>query len=135
MLGVDGEVKNIVYYSITGNTKAFANKMVGEGYKVASLKEAQDIDEPYIIFSPTYNFGQIPIQVKKFLDKNKTLLRGVVGFGNLNWGEFFCSAGKQISSLYHVPLLGMVEMRGTEEDLTKIKETMQNGVYEVTHQA
>lgn len=108
----------VVYYSLTGNTESFASKFSDS----LTLEQAQGIAEPYVLFTPTYNFGEVPQPVREFLDNNEAYLRGVVAFGNRNWGAKFAQAGDVISELCGVPLLRKVEMRGTEKDYEYLKE-------------
>ena len=85
---------------------------------------------PYILFVPTYGGGSersaIPRQVRRFLNvpENRDLLRGVVGLGNTNFGEHFCKAAELISQKTGVPIIARVEIFGTPEDVTKVKERM-----------
>lgn len=85
---------------------------------------------PFILFVPTYGGGSdrsaIPRQVRKFLNvpQNRDLLRGVVGFGNTNFGEHFCKAADLISQKTGVPIIARVEIFGTPDDLIKVKERM-----------
>ncbi|SET42539.1 protein involved in ribonucleotide reduction [Oceanobacillus limi] len=111
----------IVYYSMTGNTKAFAERFKAEGYEVVSVEHAEP-SEPFTLFTPTYNFGEVPQPVREFLDKYEGLLTGVVAFGNRNWGAKFAQAGDLIAEVCEVPLLRKVEMRGTDEDYEYVKE-------------
>lgn len=109
----------IVYYSLTGNTKAFAERYLAEGYEVIPLGNAKP-NAPYTLFTPTYNFGEVPREVSEFLDNNHGNLTGVVSFGNRNWGGKFAKAGEIISEKYRVPLIRKVEMRGTDEDFAEV---------------
>lgn len=111
----------IVYYSLTGNTKAFAERYLAEGYEVIPLGNAKP-NAPYTLFTPTYNFGEVPREVSQFLDNNHGNLTEVVSFGNRNWGGKFAKAGEIISDRYGVPLIRKVEMRGTDDDYEYIKE-------------
>jgi protein involved in ribonucleotide reduction len=52
------------------------------------------------------------------------LLRGVVGFGNTNFGDHFCKAADLISAKTGVPVIARVEIFGTEDDLNKVKERL-----------
>ena len=85
---------------------------------------------PYILFVPTYGGGSersaIPRQVRRFLNvpENRDLLRGVVGLGNINFGEHFCKAAELISQKTGVPIIARVEIFGTPDDVTKVKERM-----------
>jgi len=88
------------------------------------------VDEPYILMVPTYGGGEgraaIPRQVRSFLNvvENRNLLRGVVGFGNTNFGEHFCKAAEMICDKTGVPLIARVEVFGTNEDVDKVKERL-----------
>ena len=85
---------------------------------------------PYILFVPTYGGGSdrsaIPRQVRRFLNvpENRDLLRGVVGFGNTNFGEHFCKAADLISQKTGVPIIARVEIFGTQDDVIKVKKRM-----------
>ena len=89
------------------------------------------VDRPYVLFVPTYGGGEgraaIPRQVRHFLNVsgNRELLRGVVGFGNTNFGEHFCKAAELISAKTGVPVIAKIEIFGTETDLNKVKERLQ----------
>lgn len=129
----------IVYYS--GPTE-FTHKFVGELGQPStrlphSIKESQEIlmDEEFILFCPTYErklirgpesgrMTYIPRQVAAFLSskENRTHLVGVVGFGNINFGQDFARAADDISSRTGVPVLGRVELSGTTEDIENYKE-------------
>ena len=88
------------------------------------------VDREYILFVPTYGGGSsssaIPRQVRRFLNvqENRDLLRGVVGFGNRNFGEHFCKAADLISKKTGVPVIARVEIFGTEDDVIKVNERM-----------
>lgn len=88
------------------------------------------VSREYILFVPTYGGGSessaIPRQVRRFLNvpANRDFLRGVVGFGNTNFGEHFCKAAELISQKTGVPLIAKVEIFGTPEDVIKVKERM-----------
>ena len=127
---------DIIYFSNrSGNTKRFAEKL--QDYRVSRIplkweEEAPFLtDKEYVLFVPTYGSGNdgfsIPASVKKFLniESNRKLLRGVVGFGNTNFGEHFCHAAELISEKTGVPILGRVELFGTPEDVVKIKERLE----------
>ena len=126
---------DIVYFSnYSGNTKRFVEKL--DEYSAIRIPINWDaggltIDRPYILFVPTYGGGEgraaIPRQVRHFLNiaENRNLLRGVVGFGNTNFGEHFCKAADLISAKTGVPVIARVEVFGTEHDVNKVKERLQ----------
>jgi protein involved in ribonucleotide reduction len=125
----------LVYFSnYSGNTKRFVEKLDGPILRIP-IKPGVDgelfMDREYVLFVPTYGGGSdrssIPKQVRKFLnvEQNRSLLRGVVGFGNTNFGNHFCKAAELISAKTGVPIVARVEIFGTEEDLTKVKERLE----------
>lgn len=120
---------DIVYYSNrSGNTKRFVEKLgMTRAYSVSELPVANN---DYVLFVPTYGAGNdgyhVPQAVKTFLSikTNKDHLKGVVGFGNINFGETYCQAAKIISRKFDVPILGSVELLGTQEDVEEIRERL-----------
>ena len=126
---------DIVYFSnYSGNTKRFVEKLNGTSIRIPiDHSDSGDtvVDREYVLFVPTYGGGSeksaIPRQVRRFLnvESNRALLRGVVGFGNTNFGEHFCKAADIISRKTGVPIIGRVEIFGTDEDVIKIKERLE----------
>jgi protein involved in ribonucleotide reduction len=129
---------NIVYFSnYSGNTKRFVEKINDGSFTDYRIPiDSRDSGAcpvptaPYILFVPTYGGGSersaIPRQVRRFLNvpENRDLLRGVVGLGNTNFGEHFCKAAELISQKTGVPIIARVEIFGTPDDVTKVKERM-----------
>jgi protein involved in ribonucleotide reduction len=126
---------NIVYFSnYSGNTKRFVEKINGNSTRIPiNNSGSRDIvvDHEYVLFVPTYGGGSeksaIPRQVRRFLNvpQNRDLLRGVVGFGNTNFGDNFCKAADIISRKTGVPIVARVEIFGTEDDVIKVKERLE----------
>lgn len=124
---------NIVYFSnYSGNTKRFVEKLDAYPIRIPIDHRGSTItvDEPYVLFVPTYGGGEgraaIPRQVRAFLNvrENRNLLRGVVGFGNTNFGEHFCKAAELISKKTGVPIIAKVEIFGTDNDVQTVKERL-----------
>lgn len=125
----------VVYFSNRSeNTHRFAQKLPGEHVRIPLIwDETQPliVDEPYILFVPTYGAGNdvstIPKPVRNFLNvpENRDKLEGIVGFGNTNFGEHFCKAAQLISAKTGKPVVAKVEIFGTEEDLEKVKHIME----------
>ena len=125
---------HIVYFSNkSGNTKRFVEKIDGTATRIP-IDSSPDgdiiVDREYVLFVPTYGGGSeksaIPRQVRHFLNNpiNREYLRGVVGFGNTNFGEHFCKAAFMISAKTGVPVVARVEIFGTQEDVVKVKERL-----------
>jgi protein involved in ribonucleotide reduction len=128
---------DIVYFSnYSGNTKKFVEKLSDSFGNVHRIPIDWDKSGPlvvsrdFVLFVPTYGGGSessaVPRQVKKFLNisQNRDGLRGIVGFGNTNFGEHFCKAAGVISQKTGVPIIAKVEIFGTPEDLNIVKERM-----------
>ena len=126
---------DIVYFSnYSGNTKRFVEKIDERNairIPIDSRGGSITVDSPYVLFVPTYGGGEgraaIPRQVRSFLNvkENRKLLRGVVGFGNTNFGEHFCRAADMISQKTGVPIIARVEVFGTEDDVVKVKQRLE----------
>lgn len=105
----------IAYYSRTGNVKAFVERYLSD-YESIDISEVKTMNTPYVLITPTYDFGQVPEVVTKWLRKNNGCMVGVIASGNRNWGDLYGHAGDIISDLYEVPLLAKFELRGTIAD-------------------
>lgn len=120
---------DVVYYSNrSGNTKRFVEKLGYDNvYRVSDLPLAH---KEYVLFVPTYGGGDgeysIPRAVATFLNvkSNRDLLRGVVGFGNTNFGTHFCKAAYLIAEKTGVPILANIELLGTPEDVQLVQERL-----------
>ena len=123
----------IVYFSnYSGNTKRFIDKLEMDSIRIPISDENDPIivKTDYVLFVPTYGGGSeghaIPRQVRAFLNEeaNRKRLKGVVGLGNTNFGEHYCKAADLIAAKTGVPILGRVEIFGTDEDVINIKERL-----------
>jgi protein involved in ribonucleotide reduction len=127
---------DIVYFSnYSGNTKKFVERLEIDNEIRIPINwdsgSSLTVDQPYVLMVPTYGGGEgraaIPRQVRAFLNikENRKLLRGVVGFGNTNFGEHFCKAADLISAKTGVPVIARVEVFGTQDDVETVKERLQ----------
>ena len=125
---------DILYFSnYSGNTKRFVEKLDNIAIRIPIKWDKEQplvVSREYVLFIPTYGGGSIklaiPRQVKEFLNipENRERLRGVVGFGNTNFGEHFCMAADLISKKAGVPVIARVEIFGTDDDVIKVKERL-----------
>ena len=125
----------LVYFSSASeNTHRFVGKL---GYRSARLPlrrgdEPLVVDEEYVLVVPTYGGGSVkgavPKQVIAFLNDphNRSLCRGVISSGNTNFGEAYCLAGDIIASKLDVPLLYRYELLGTNMDVARVKEGLED---------
>ena len=114
----------LIYYwsSPTGNTAALARKLP---HTTLPISPHTHTTQPYILIVPSYDQprgGFIPKQVERFLEHNSHNMIGVIGTGNINFGQHYCQAAKDIAKQYGVPLLARVDMRGNEQDLARITQ-------------
>jgi protein involved in ribonucleotide reduction len=120
---------DVVYFSNrSGNTRRFVEKLgIENAFSVSELPVAY---KDYVLFVPTYGAGNdgyhVPQPVKTFLSiaTNRQHLMGIVGFGNMNFGDTFCKAAEIISKKTGVPIIGRVELLGTPEDVQLIQERL-----------
>ena len=121
---------DVVYFSNkSGNTKRFVEKL---GYNnTYNVFDCEERARPYVLFVPTYGGGNeghaIPKPVRQFLSNktNREYCIAVVGFGNMNFGTHYCKAAIMIAGKLGIPILGMVELFGTPEDVIKIQERLE----------
>jgi len=124
----------IVYFSnYSGNTKRFVEKLDNVSIRIPiNWEPASPVcaTKEYVLMVPTYGGGSersaIPKQVKSFLNigENRNLLRGVVGFGNTNFGDNYCKAAELIAQKTGVPVIARIEIFGTDDDVNKVKERL-----------
>ncbi len=124
----------VVYYSSSSEyTHRFVSKLSHPGLRLPLLTKDVDVevDEPYVLITPTYgagpNRGSVPKQIKKFLSSegNRKHLVGVIGAGNTNFGENYCRAASLVAAKCHVPELYRFELLGTPEDVVRVDEGLE----------
>jgi protein involved in ribonucleotide reduction len=125
----------IVYFSnYSGNTKRLVERLNGTAIRIPITGDSSEptiVTNEYVLVVPTYGGGSersaIPKQVRQFLnvEQNRSLLRGVIGTGNTNFGDNYCKAAEIISRKTGVPIIARVEIFGTDEDVIKIKERLE----------
>ena len=126
----------IIYFSsASGNTHRFIEKLGRpatriplHGHKDGVRQDTLRAVSPYVLVLPTYGGGlnndAVPKQVKRFLndENNRSLIRGVIGAGNTNFGQAFCLAGDIVASKCKVPHLYKFEVFGTPDDVLAVDE-------------
>ena len=126
----------IIYFSsASGNTQRFIEKLGRpatriplHGHKDGVRQDTLRAVSPYVLVLPTYGGGlnndAVPKQVKRFLndENNRSLIRGVIGAGNTNFGQAFCLAGDIVASKCKVPHLYKFEVFGTPDDVLAVDE-------------
>ncbi|AJM78117.1 class Ib ribonucleoside-diphosphate reductase assembly flavoprotein NrdI [Rathayibacter toxicus] len=127
-------MSNLVYFSSSsGNTHRFIEKLGRSALRIplhtrreGSPSDTLHVGNPYVLVLPTYGGGvgggAVPKQVIRFLNDpiNRSLLRGVIGAGNTNFGEAYCLAGDIIARKCEVPHLYRFEVFGTPDDVRAV---------------
>lgn len=125
---------DIVYFSnVSENTKRFVDKLDSAAIRIPVKWDESEplvVNREFVLVVPSYGGGAegrtVPRQVVKFLniEVNRRLLRGVVGTGNTNFGVHYCKAADIVAAKTGVPLLYRVEITGTPDDVTEVKERL-----------
>ncbi|MGK0551407.1 class Ib ribonucleoside-diphosphate reductase assembly flavoprotein NrdI [Enterococcus faecalis] len=137
----------IIYISISGNTRAFVERLVVYAQErhqqdaTAPLIESQEVNEnspleketePFFTFVPTYLDGGNGVDngdteiltevVREYLDYEDNFKKclGVVGSGNKNFNHQYCLTAKQYAKQFGFPFLADYELRGTTADVERI---------------
>ncbi|OUM42706.1 class Ib ribonucleoside-diphosphate reductase assembly flavoprotein NrdI [Arthrobacter sedimenti] len=118
----------IYFSSVSDNTHRFVEKLGVRAARMPLLTREPTLRalRPYVLVLPTYGGitgkGAVPRQVVKFLnnEQNRSLLRGVIGAGNTNFGETYCLAADIVAAKCNVPVLYRFEVMGTSEDVDRV---------------
>ncbi|MDH6235722.1 class Ib ribonucleoside-diphosphate reductase assembly flavoprotein NrdI [Cryobacterium sp. CG_9.6] len=125
---------DLVYFSsVSGNTHRFIEKLGRPATRIPlyASDTALTVTKPYVLCLPTYGGGSeggaVPKQVIRFLNDshNRSLIRGVIGAGNTNFGETFCLAGDIIAAKCSVPHLYRFEVFGTPDDVRIVHDGLE----------
>lgn len=124
----------IIYFSsVTENTHRFIEKTELPAQRIPLLWKEENpllVDFPFILMCPSYGGGKeksaVPKQVIKFLniENNRNNCIGIIGSGNINFGEHYQIAGKILSNRLHQPIMYTYELMGTQEDVRTVKENV-----------
>lgn len=136
---------NIVYTSLTGNVRSFSERLADKltEYEV-NLIDFSDSDmlfeldcNPTIAIVPTYMDGDNGIsgeteimtehlrELLEFKENYKNLI-GVIGSGNKNFNWQYCLTAKQYARDFDVPMICDFELRGTDEDINNVVESIED---------
>ena len=116
----------VVYLSITGQTRKFVHKLDYPLLEITPDSVFTEVQEPYIVVVPTYEKEATEI-VNEFIEvgNNRHYFKGVAGGGNRNFNTLFGFTAKDLARDYQVPLLHLFEFQGSENDVNKLKEQVE----------
>ena len=121
---------DLVFFSSgSGNTARFVARLGLSALRIPiRLDEPIPVvDAPFVLICPTYADGQgrgaVPKPVIRFLNdpSRRTLLRGVIGAGNRNFGATYALAARVIAEKCGVPVLWRFELAGTDTDIQQVR--------------
>lgn len=124
----------VVYFSSTsGNTHRFVEKLdlPARRIPIYSRDAPLTVTEPYVLIVPTYGSGNgngaVPKQVIRFLNDegNRSLIKGVIGAGNTNFGATYGIAGDIIAGKCGVPHMYRFELFGTPDDVRVVRDGLE----------
>ncbi|MFT8426045.1 MAG: class Ib ribonucleoside-diphosphate reductase assembly flavoprotein NrdI [Liquorilactobacillus sp.] len=132
---------NILYISLSGNTKAFIGKLTQyfakqnitvNALNVKEFPRFTKLTDPFVTFLPAFLKGGNGIDngyteilttiLGDYLtyENNYQHCYGIIGSGNRNFNEQFALTAKQYSKRFNFPLIAEFELRGTESDIPRI---------------
>ena len=107
----------VVYDSLTG-----LGKKVAKSLGLPSQSVWKKLEEPCILVSRNSGAGQIPWTTKRFIRKNRHLIKGFVINGNQKrYPRTFCGATDKIVEQYGLRHICNIEGSGTEADRQAVK--------------
>lgn len=125
---------SLIYFSSTSdNTARFVRKLPVRSARIPVFTKEDTLEalKPFVLVLPTYGGetgkGAVPRQVIKFLNNegNRSLIRGVIGAGNTNFGETYCLAADIVAAKCKVPVLYRFELMGTSEDVDRVTQGLE----------
>lgn len=133
------EPVRIVYFSnVSEYTKKFVDRLGVPAIRIPVRKSEPMpvVSDPYVLIVPTYggslevtgkSGAAVPRQVVAFLNDahNRSLCRGVIAGGNTNFGTDFGRSGDVISRKLGIPYLYRFELMGTQEDVIRVREGLE----------
>lgn len=104
----------VVYDSLTGQTKRFAERLGLEAIAISDFDFSRK--DQILLCTRSHGFGQITDQTLNFLKIWKKYVVGVAVSGNRNWGPNYGAAGDKIATQFGIPLIIKFEGPGFPED-------------------
>lgn len=122
---------HLVYDSLTGNVRRFAESLAREWPLTISRVQDAAPERDFLLLTYTFGTGQVPESTRIFLSAHHAGLRGVVASGSYHWGPNFARAADLIAAEYGVPIVARLNKGGTAADrqevLRWLRETAPGG--------
>lgn len=118
----------LVYYTKTGNTKRFVDKINGyESIELSPIDPFITLNKPYILVIPSYEPNVLPEIYETLVDffeinDNVVLCAGTFSGGNLNFNDKFGVTAKWIKKKYNIPIISMFEFQGGNRDVAELEK-------------
>jgi ribonucleoside-diphosphate reductase 2, operon protein nrdI len=118
-------MKEVAYYSITGQTKRFVNKLGIDGYEITDADPFYKMGHPFILIVPAYDDDMMDpvIDFLQYEDNAQNCV-GVAGGGNRNFNTLYNHTAKDIASGLNVPVVFQFEFNGTQKDVENFKKVV-----------
>lgn len=115
----------VVYLTLTGNTKRLIKKINAESIELNDLTVDIPIDDDFILIVPSYekDFTYIAYDFLSYEDNCKKC-KGIIGCGNLNFGDLFCYSAIDLSKKFNIPIIRNVEYSGNNKDIEIIQREL-----------
>lgn len=122
----------LAFVSRTGNVRNIVGKL--EAIPTMEITNSSvEINEPYFLMTYTDNLGEAPQIVRDFLNHsevNRKNLKGVIASGNTNFGSYYCGSAIEISQWLGVPIIRMIDLRGSQDDIATIVSSYKTMIIE-----
>ncbi|AXH00367.1 class Ib ribonucleoside-diphosphate reductase assembly flavoprotein NrdI (plasmid) [Deinococcus wulumuqiensis] len=110
----------LVYDSLTGNVRHFAEGVGAELGLPLGRVQGGPPAAPYLLLTYTFGTGEVPESTRRFLRAHSAGLRGVVASGSYHWGPNFARAADLIAAEYGVPVVAKLNKGGTAADRQEV---------------
>lgn len=122
----------LIYFSITGQTRRFANKTNLNHEEILPNDPEFEVNEDFLLVVPSYadetpgaeRSMDIMDPVFEFMAyaDNARYCKGIIGTGNRNFAFLYIFTAKQLSAQFQIPIVYDFEFNGTPSDVSAVEE-------------
>lgn len=128
----------LVYFSLTGQTRRFIEKLTFK-FRESAIEITPDepdieMTEPFLLITPSYAEETPSVQhsqevmdpVFEFMEwgLNVAFCKGIIGTGNKNFAGIYIFTAKELSAKYQIPILYDFEFNGTPTDVAQVEKIL-----------